>query len=105
MIIGISESKLDLSILNSEEDTEGYVIRTNHSKRGGEVAFFIRKWLSYNHKSSFCPNTESIFIDIFFPKSKPILVGVLYRPPEKSGYKEYLEGSLEESNIFNIQKC
>ena len=78
-IIGISESKLDSSILNSELDIDDYdLIRLDRSRRGGEVACYTRKSLSYNHKTSFCRNNESIFKDIFLPKSKPILVGVLY---------------------------
>ena len=39
-IVGISESKLDLSILNSEVDIVGYnIIRMNHSRRGDEIEF------------------------------------------------------------------
>lgn len=58
-IIAIRESKLDSSILNSETDVGDYdLIRMNRSRRGGKVACHIRKLLSYNHKSSFCPNTD-----------------------------------------------
>ena len=39
------------------------------------------------------------------PKRKPILVGVLYPPPDKPGFIEYLNNSLKESNISNTQKC
>ena len=73
-------------MLNNEVDTEGYdEIRMNRSMRGGGVTCYIRKSLSYNHKSCFCLTTESIFIDISLPKSKPILVCVLHRPPDKPG--------------------
>ena len=76
-IIGISKSKLDLSILNSGLNTKDYdLIRLYRSRRGGGVTCYIRKFLSYNHKSSFCRDIESIFIDIFLSKSKPTLVGV-----------------------------
>ena len=57
---------------------EYYLITLDRSRTGGEFACCIRKCLSYNHKTSFCRNIESIFIDIFLPKSKPILVGVLF---------------------------
>ena len=104
-IIGISESKLDLSILNSELDIDEYdLIRLDHSRKGGGVACYIRKSLSYNHKTSFCRNNESIFIDIFSPKSKPILVGVLYRSTDKADFIEHLNNSLKESNISNTQE-
>ena len=32
--------------------------------------------------SCFCINAESI-IEIFLPKSKPVLIGILNRPPDK----------------------
>ena len=38
----------------------------------------------------------------FLAKSKPILMGVLYTPPDKRGFTEYLDNSLRENNISNI---
>ena len=81
-IIGISESKLGLSILNSKLDIDDYdLIRLDSSQREGEFTCYIRKSLSYNHKTKFCFNIESIFIDIFLAKLKLILLGVLFQPP------------------------
>ena len=39
------------------------------------------------------------------PKLKQILVGVSYRLPDKLRLIEYLDNSLKESNISNIQEC
>ena len=39
------------------------------------------------------------------PKSRPILVGDIYWPPEKPRFIEYLNNSLREINISNIQEC
>lgn len=76
-IIGIGQSKLDLSILNTKADMEVYdVIRLNCSGRGGGVTWYIIKSLSYNHKLGCCPNTEKNFIDTFLTKLKPTLVGL-----------------------------
>ena len=45
-IIGISETKLDLSILNSEVDIEGYyVIRMDSLKKGGGIACLENHYL------------------------------------------------------------
>ena len=83
-ITGISESKLDSFILNSELDIGEYnLIRLDD----------IRKSRSYNHKTNFCRNTESILIDIFLPKSKPNLVGALYQPADKCDIIEHLNNS------------
>ena len=66
-IIGINESKLDSSILNSELDIEDYDLNSlDRSRTRGLVAYYIGKSLSYNHKLSFPRNIENIFIDIFF---------------------------------------
>ena len=104
-IIGISESKLDSSILYSELDIDEYdLIRLDCSRRGGGAVCYVRKALSFNHKTIFYRNIESILTDIFLPKSKPILVGVLYRPPDKPDFIEHLNNSLKESNISNTQE-
>ena len=69
-IIGISETKLDETILSSELEVDGYVlIRLDRLGRGF---------------CSFSINTEKIFVDTYLPnKSKQILLGILYRPPDK----------------------
>ena len=52
-LIGISESKLDSSVLKSEVDIDEYdLIRLDPARRGGGVACYIRKSLSYNHKKA-----------------------------------------------------
>ena len=99
-IIGISKSKLGSSVLNSEVDIEDKCLRTE-----GGVAYYIRKFLSYNHKSTFCGHTKSIFIDIFLSKSKSILVALLYWPPNKLEFIEHLDNSLKENNICEFQEC
>ena len=66
-VIGISESKLDSSFLTSEIDADQYdLIRLCHSRRERRVACYIRKSLSYNHKTRFCRKIESNFIRHFF---------------------------------------
>ena len=37
----------------------------------------------------FAFNAGSIFIEIFLPKSKPVLSGILYRPPDKYDFINY----------------
>ena len=99
-IIGISKSKLDSTILNSEVDIENKCLRTK-----GGVAYYIRKSLSYNHKSTFCGHAKTIFINIFLPKSKSILVAMLHWPPNKLEFIERLDNSLNKNNICHIQEC
>ena len=44
-------------------------------------------------------------MDIFLPKSHPILVGVLYRPLDKLDFIENFNNNLKESNISDTQEC
>ena len=78
-VIGLSETKLDNTVLSSELEIEEYgMVRSDRSRGGGGVACFAKKFISYNRKLNFCINTESTFTDIFLPRSKPVLSGILY---------------------------
>ena len=60
-VIGLSETKLDNTVLSSELEIEGYdLVRSGRSRRGGGVACFVKNSISYNRKPNFCINTESI---------------------------------------------
>ena len=77
-VIGLSEAKLDNTVLSSELEIEGYdLVRSDKSRRGGGVACFIKNSISYNCKPNFCINAECIFTELFLPKSKPVLIGIL----------------------------
>ena len=66
-IIGISGTKLNETILSSELEVDGYdLARLDRSRRCGGVACHIKSSIAYIYKDSFCSNTESIFVDIFF---------------------------------------
>ena len=103
-IIGLSETKLDNAVLSSELEIEGYdLVRSDRSRRGGGVACFVKNSISYNRKPNFCINTESVFIEILLPKSKPVLI--LYRPPDKYDFANCLERTFSDSNVFESQEC
>ena len=105
-IVGIGETKLYKSILSSVIDIEGYdLLRLDQSRRGGGVACYVKKSLAYNYRDNFCKNTESIFIDIFLPKTKPVLIGILSRPPDKNNFVKNLEETFTNCNILDKQEC
>ena len=71
-IIGISETKLDETIFSNELEVYSYgLVRFDRFRRGGGVACYIKSSIAYNYNGSFCSNIESIFVDIYLPKSKP----------------------------------
>ena len=65
-----------------------------------DIAWFIKNFISYNRKP-----TESIFIEIFLPKSKPVLTGTLYKPPDKDDFVNCLEHTFSNTNVFESQEC
>ena len=84
-IVGVGKTKLDDSISSREIEIEGYdLLRLDLFRRGDGVACYIKRSLVYNFKDNFCRSSESVFIDIFLPKKKPILVCILNRPPGKN---------------------
>lgn len=94
------------AILNRELDIENYnFIRMGHLRRGGRVACYIRNSFSYSDEPNICRGLKNVLINAFLPKSKPFLVGVLYRPSSKPEFIEYLDNFLKEINNCNIQDC
>ena len=94
------------AILNRELDTKNYdFIRMDHLRRGGGVVCYIRNSFSYSDEPNICRGLKNILVNVFLPKSKPFLVGVLYRPSSKPEFIEYLDNFLKEINNCNIQDC
>ena len=78
-VIGITESKLDGSVLDGEINIDGYeLVRSDRNRHGGGVACYIRSDITFNIRGDFSSEIENIFLDILLPKTKPILIGILY---------------------------
>ena len=81
-VIGITETKLDNTVYDSEVTIDGYsIVRNDRNRKGGGVACYIRSNICYSRRTCLSDNLENIFIDLLFPKTKPISVGILYKPP------------------------
>ena len=88
-VIGISETKLDDSVLTSEIHIDGYdLLRCNRNRHGGGVACYITSELSYNVKTYFSKDIENIFFELLLPRTKPIVVSKIYRPPNQTNFME-----------------
>ena len=104
-VIGITESKLDGSVLDGEINIDGYeLVRSDWNRHGGGVACYIRSDISFNVRGDFSSEIENIFFDILLPKTKPILIGILYRPPEQSKFLDNLSTSISQTCSFNEQE-
>ena len=88
-VIGITETKLDESVLNNEVSIEGYdILRLDRNRHGGGVACYIRNDISFNQLNIFSNEVENIFFDILLPNLHSITVGIFYRAPNQSKFLE-----------------
>ena len=99
-VIGITESKLDQSIFQSEIQIDNYdLLRCDRNRNGGGVACYIRSDISYVQKDFFPNVIENIFFEILLPKTSPITVGIMYRPPSQTNFLEILNMTFEKVDV------
>ena len=99
---GLSETKLDESVLDSEVDIDGYkLIRLDRNRFGGGVSCYIKSEVGFNIRNDFSVKIENIFLDILIPNSKPILIGIVYRPPSQSGFLRDLSEAINNTTNFD----
>ena len=86
-VIGITETKLDNTVYDSEVAIDEYsIVRNDRTRKGRGVACYISSNICYTRKTSLSDNLENIFIDLLFPKTKPICVGIFYKPPSQTRF-------------------
>ena len=101
-VIGISESKLDSSVQNSEISIPGYdILRCDRNRHGGGVASYIRNDICFNQIKVFSKVVEQVFFDILLPNSHSITVGIFYRPSDQS---KFLEAIFNDFNKLYTEK-
>ena len=90
-VMGITESKLDDCILDSEIQIDNYqILCCDRNRKRGGVACYIINDLSYIEKDVFPEEIENIFFEILLPKTKPITVGIIYRSPNQNNFLKTL---------------
>lgn len=105
-VIGVSETWLDETVNDSEIEIPNYNIqRMDRNRDGGGVCIYIRADLAYNPRMDLHHNDiESTWVDILLPKSKPILIGICYRPQTNAAFFSTLEDSCIKSDRFCDQE-
>ena len=101
-VIGITETKLDNTVYNSDVTVDGFnIVRNDRNRNGGGVACYIRNNICFNRKNCLSDNIENIFIDLLFPKTKPISVGIIYKPPSQSQFLQQMITEFEALDLHN----
>ena len=98
-VIGITESKLDESIFQSEIEIGNYdLLRCDRNRNGGGAECYIRSDISCVQKNFFPIVIENIFYEILLlPKTTPIIVGIM--PPSQTNFLEILNMTFEKVDI------
>ena len=86
-LLSINETKLDLTIDDSEVYLPGYELirkdRVRNGRNGGGVCFYVRCNLNYKIRDDLSSeNLELLVLEITRLRSKPFLVSTWYRPPD-----------------------
>ena len=95
-VIGITETKLDNTVYDSEVTIDGYsIVRNDRNRKGGGVACYIRSNICYSRKTCLSDKLEKLFIDLLLPKTKPISEGIFYRPPSQMRFLKQMVTEFE----------
>ena len=101
-VIGITESKLDETIPDSEIKINGYeLMRCDRNRHGGGVACYVKESICFNRKYIFSEDIENIFFDILLLKTKPFTIGIFYRPPNENQFLEQISHDFPKLNTTN----
>ena len=97
-IISITETWLGESHTNDQVIVNGYKLtRRDRDSHAGGVCMYIRDGLSFNVREDLQNIAlEDLWIELLFPKTKPIIVGTCYRAPENSAAKDCIEATLNK---------
>ena len=108
-VLTLSEMWLNETIDDAELAVEGYVLIRKERRygKGGGVAAYIKCNRAFTERPELCCyNLEVLWFEINIPKSKPVLIASVYRPPSTSDadifstiLKLYCKAYLCSSNI------
>ena len=99
-VIGITETKLNNTVYDSEVTIGGYsIVQNDINRKGGGVACYIKSNICYSRKICLSDNLQNIFIDLLFPKTKPMSVGIFYKPPSQTPFLEQIITEFESLEL------
>ena len=70
---------------------------------GGGLAY-VKNDLTYNIRQDLSSSNETIFFEIYLPHTKPILIGIIYRPPNNSNFLNTFQDTINNGKDINEQE-
>ena len=119
-VIGISQSKLDKNFLPLEIQISNYELFRCDGNRNGRGVVAVLEVIKVSYKNTFFRRKSTILLLKFFCQktynyTKPIIVGIIHRPPNESNFLDIVKGNFEELDTdtkelyilgdFNINMC
>ena len=102
-VIGLSETKLDKTIFDSEISIPNYsLIRKNRNRKNGGVACYIRSDICFNSQNYLTDEIENISFDLLLSKTKPISIAIVYKPPADNNFLDYVSKRLNDFNLIKM---
>ena len=95
-VIGLSKTKLDKIIFDSELSIPNY----SRNRKGGGIACYIRSDICFNSQNYLSEEIENISFDLLLPKTKPISIAIVYKPPTDNRFLDYLSKGLKGFNLM-----
>ena len=102
-IVAVSETWLDSTFTDTEITLPGYnVQRKDRNALGGGVCLYVKDNLAYNQRQDLeSDDIESTWIELYLRKTKPIIVGCVYRPPTKRDFISKLQETISSVATSN----
>ena len=98
-VIGLSETKLDKTIFDFEVSIPNYsLVRKERNRKGGGVACYIRSDICFNSQNYLSDDIENI--SFLLPKTKPISIAIVCKPPTNNRFLDYLSKGLNDFNLM-----
>ena len=101
LVTGLCETKLDKTIFYSEVSIPNYSrVRKDRNRKGGGVSCYIRSDICFNSQNYLSDEIENISFDLLLPKTKPISIAIVYKPPTDNRFLDCLPKGLNDFNLM-----
>ena len=94
-------------MLDPEISIDNYkILRCDRNRQGEGVVCYVRNDLINNTLSVFPREVENIFFEILLRNSKPIIVGIIHRPPSQDNFMEILNDNMNKiDSVKKLNLC
>ena len=71
--------------------TDYSILQRDRNLEGSGVCIYIRNGFIFKLRDDICTALETVWAELYLPKTRPILIGVCYRLPNHTAFCNILE--------------